>query len=587
MSKPLDSLYTDNFKMPRTGPLYNAFSYPTKISAESTALMIAAHTDPGDHVLDVFAGSGSTAIGALLCARPTQRMIDQANALGLDLEWGARRVTTFDISEIGSLHTRVMTNAPDPDEFKKWASLVISKAEEDDFYRTRSPEGSIGQIRHVIWSDTIRCPKCGNETLFADQFIAQSPIRLLKSSRCECGFEGPSNKWPRATERVWDPWLHEYRVQRRRRPWLVYGSTGKKNWKRHATDEDRRPEHLCRSVEFPKVAPLVELDIRDLYRSGYHTGITHLHHIYTPRNFLAFSRVWQAIAEAPLHLQESLKLFALSYNASHSTLMTRVVLKKGSNDFVITGAQSGVLYISGLPVEKNVFKGLRRKITTFYNAFKILHGLPRLADVRTASSTEMELPPESVDYLFTDPPFGGNIPYSEVNQINELWLNSTTDYRAEAIVSPGQRKGIEDYQRLLTDAFANARHAMRDDAEGTIVFHSSSAAVWQALTRSIEDAGFTVIDASVLEKEQLSFKQVNGHTTVTGDPILRVHKGKAVAHNTSLSMDELINLSDNSSEAATERETQLEYSKLIGRAIVQGVPVTLDAKKFYGMRKAP
>ncbi len=64
-------------------------------------------------------------------------------------------------------------------------------------------------------------------------------------------------------------------------------------------------------------------------------------------------------------LQSALRLWVLSYNASHSTLMTRVVLKKNSKDFVLTGAQSGVLYVSGLPVEKNIFAGLRRKISVF------------------------------------------------------------------------------------------------------------------------------------------------------------------------------------------------------------------------------
>ena len=136
----------------------------------------------------------------------------------------------------------------------------------------------------------------------------------------------------------------------------------------------------------------------------------------------------------------------LSYNAAHSTLMTRVVLKKNSTDFVVTGAQSGVMYVSGLPVEKNVFVGVRRKIATFAAAFELLHGLSGEATIVTGSSADLHLPDESVDYVFTDPPFGGYIPYSEINQVNELWLGQTTQTEDEAIISPAQGKGVGEYQ---------------------------------------------------------------------------------------------------------------------------------------------
>ena len=45
--------------------------------------------------------------------------------------------------------------------------------------------------------------------------------------------------------------------------------------------------------------------------------------------------------------------------------MTRVVAKKNNPDFVITGAQPGVLYISGLPVEKNIFVWITKETKDF------------------------------------------------------------------------------------------------------------------------------------------------------------------------------------------------------------------------------
>src|SRR5439155_9094515 len=123
----------------------------------------------------------------------------------------------------------------------------------------------------------------------------------------------------------------------------------------------------------------------------------------TPRNLRAMAALWTEIEAAPDELRDALRLLVLSYNASHATLLTRVVVKRGQRDFVVTGAQSGVLYVSGLPVEKNVFEGVRRKIATFREAFGLTRGSASEVRVVCGSSTRLDLPDASVDYVFTDP----------------------------------------------------------------------------------------------------------------------------------------------------------------------------------------
>jgi len=54
----MSALYARPLPSARTGALYNAFSYPTKIDAELVAVFIATHTRPGSVVLDPFGGSG-------------------------------------------------------------------------------------------------------------------------------------------------------------------------------------------------------------------------------------------------------------------------------------------------------------------------------------------------------------------------------------------------------------------------------------------------------------------------------------------------------------------------------------------------
>ena len=61
---------------------------------------------------------------------------------------------------------------------------------------------------------------------------------------------------------------------------------------------------------------------------------------------------------------------------------------------------------------------------------------------------KVDLPDSSVDYVFTDPPFGGNIPYSEVNFINEAWLGRTTPISDEITISPAHGKTAGAYSGL-------------------------------------------------------------------------------------------------------------------------------------------
>ena len=51
------------------------------------------------------------------------------------------------------------------------------------------------------------------------------------------------------------------------------------------------------------------------------------------------------------------------------------------------------------------------------------------------------IPTESIHYVFTDPPFGSNIFYSDMNLFQEAWLGRVTDYTSEAVVhTTGKRE---------------------------------------------------------------------------------------------------------------------------------------------------
>lgn len=581
----LGVLYSQPFPSTRTGAIFNAFSYPTKISAEAEALFIACHTNIGDTILDPFGGSGTTGIATKLADSPTDSMKEIAAKMGLKPQWGPRKAVVYEISTIGCLLGKVMCNTPSQlFEFYATALLDTVKKAYGKLYQATDPKGNNGHVRYAIWSDVVRCPHCHETFRYSDVAVEDNPMRMHKEADCPlCGGRINTSDVERVTELVHDNKLGVDVMQKKRVLYKIYGETEGQNWSRFATDEDNQAYlDLVRELDLSDV-PDYKIHWGELYRHGYHFGITHLQHFYTQRNVFVLSKLWKQIESYPAEIQDALKVFLLSYNSSHSTLMTRVVVKKDSKDFVITGAQPGVLYISSLPVEKNIFLGLRRKIKTFVEAFQKTESSNSVVEFRNESSTHIALEPKSVDYIFTDPPFGDFIPYSEINQINEAWLGIITDSTDETIINGSQGKSLLRYRDLMQQVFSGMSRVLSDDGKCTLVFHSAKAEIWRAIVDSYKQVGFESENVSMLDKKQFTFKQTNSNVTVKGDPLILLTKthqecGPCRYVDDKTIANELIN----SSGGSTDKDDAVSnFSKYIMRCIENNVEITLDAKYFF------
>ena len=575
----ISSLYAKALPTFRSGLFYNTYAYPTKIAPESIAVYIAAHSKPGDTVLDAFAGSGATGLAALMCEHPTDNMIRIAESLGVNPVWGPRNASLYDISTYGCFAAQVMTNPPDSADFLHAVDELLSRAETTLgwLYKALDDRGEQGALRHLVWSSVLTCPCCGKEFSFYSGMVRWNPLRIHADGICpHCGAKVTTQNCEYATDVIWDSLLGCDVTFRKRVPALVYGETNGRKWRRDISDSDLATIEEIDNLEMPRYCTPKPIKWGELYRSGYHKGITHLHHFYTKRNYLVLSYLWNECASFAPTIRDALRLLILSYNETHSTLMTRVVAKHGSKDFVLTGSQSGVLYISNLPVEKNILKGLSRKAGSFSKAFSYINSCSGSVAVHNASSSKMSEADGSISYVFTDPPFGDFIPYAEVNQINELWLDSVTNRADEAIISPSQGKDADDYQRLLTQSFSEVRRVLKDDGLMTLVFHSSKAKVWNALARSIDGAGFIVGATSHLDRSQSSFKQVVSKSSVKNDALILLSKKYSG-----------LNVDDESGELdallclRSQTNPELAYSEYASYCLKHGIEISLDAIDAY------
>ena len=584
----IEKLFSKPLPSTRGGAFYNTFPYPTKISPEAIAVYIASATNPEDTVLDTFAGSGSTGIAALLAEHPTEKMIETASNPDVEPVWGKRNAVLYEIGTYAAFATKTITNRLKAKEYTVAVEDFIMRAEKlvSELYAAKSPDGKDGFIRYAIWTEVLICPECKAELDYFQNGTSRNPATFYNQIECpHCHKSTPLEEMSFATEEYYDKILSKTILRKKRKIAWIYGISGKENWDRAPTDEDFALVQELEEKFSPRENPR-KIEWGDLHRSGYHFGISHLHHFYTNRNYQVMSTLWNLAECYPEREAAALKLLLLSYNGAHCTLMTRVVAKRDSRDFVLTGAQSGVLYISKLPVEKNILLGLKRKAKPFKDAYKMLENCHGTIEVRNISSEAMAEPDNSIDFVFTDPPFGDFIPYAEVNQINELWLPAVTKRSEEIIISTAQNKSVDTYRDMLTKVFREIRRVIKDDHSIAVVFHAAKATVWGAFSEAIQKSGLEIQQTSFLDKTQASFKQVVSKSSVQGDPMFLLKKAKSekkgiITENQILQMI----VAQNSHE--TELECRHCYSLYIGKCMENGITVTFDAPNFYAYIQKP
>ena len=88
---------------------------------------------------------------------------------------------------------------------------------------------------------------------------------------------------------------------------------------------------------------------------------------------------------------------------------------------------------------------------------------------------------ESVDYIYTDPPFGANIIYSDMNLLLEGWLKVNTNNGEEAIVDETANKTEFVYSTLMKECFSQCYRKLKKDHWMSVEFHNTKASIWNIL----------------------------------------------------------------------------------------------------------
>ena len=614
--KPFDSAADNYHREPfasdvsegKNDPIYNAHSYHTKVPHRAIMRYILHYTEPGDLVFDGFCGTGMTGVAAQLCDSPDPELRLQVEQEMPGVKWGARRAVLGDLSPAATFIAYNYNNPVDIGEFEQKARRILAEVEAELgwMYETRhvvdgkvqksaGDEPVLGKINYTVWSDVFTCPECGAEMIFWEVAVDQEAGKVRSRFSCpSCRVVLEKRSLERAWETVFDSALGKVIQRARQVPVLINYTVGRK---RHEKKPDQWDLDLLRRIEEMKIPwwfPTDRMPDGDESRRNDKYGVTHVHHFFHKINLLVLSCVWAKIEQIKSVRIKLLLLLVMTAIIPYCSKMRRFRAdRKGG------GPLSGTLYISSLVTPPNVLLTFERNVKFISQAFNI-DQMPGPDSVITTQSSIMfnNMPTNSIDYIFTDPPFGSNLMYSELNFLWEAWLKVFTNNQTEAIVNSVQGKDLRDYQHLMERCLREMYRILKPGRWMTMVFHNSRNSVWNAIMEAIASAGFVIADIRLLDKKQGSFKQVTSTQAVKSDLVISAYKPRQdflagfeekSAKETGVwefTRHHLKNLpvtaeKDGQLELVMERQKTTLYDRMVAFYVQKGIPVPISAPDYY------
>ncbi len=634
--------------------IYRAHSYHTKVPHKAIMRYILHYTDPGDLILDGFCGTGMTGVAAQLCGdrQEVQSLGYQVDDEGLVYEAagvgsarlsapgdGAEAPTTNPISRLGARKAVLVDLSPaatfiaynyntpvDAAAFRQEAKRILNELQEEIGWmyetqhdtsgencteiggarygapaqRTETDDGERvrGRISYTVWSEVLICPQCSGEVVFYKAALDEDG-RVKSTFECpHCGAAVTKNSLEKHYVTQFDPVLNRPVRTLKRIPVMIEYKVGRTKYQKRPDEHDleilKRIDSLTMPTGFPtQEIPFMHMTHQRAVMANY--GVTHFHHFFFPRARHALSSLWAKASEIADPRLRSFMLFTVEQAIWGMSLLERYTPTHYSQ---VNQYLSGVYYISSHIAEVSPWYILRGKVKRLTSAFSGSQTRASHVTTTTQSATTPPASENSIDYIFTDPPFGENIYYADLNYLIESWHRVWTESQPEAIVDQAKEKTLQDYQDLMRQAFTQFYGWLKPGHWMTVVFHNSHNAVWNAIQEALLSAGFMVADVRTLDKKSKSYRQVTAASAAKQDLVISAYKPRSgferrfleqageVEGAWDFARQHLAQLpvvvqQDGTLEVVAERQAYLLYDRMVAFHVQRGFSVPLGAAEFY------
>ena len=589
----------------KTDPFYRAHGYHTKVPHRAITPSILHYTKPGDLILDAFCGSGMTGVAAQWCgtAPPEyrqgieQQWQEEGRALP---EWGARYAILGDLSPAA---TFIAANYNIPfavDAFTDAAGRLLDEIEKEVgwMYETLHTNGTTeARVNYTVWSEVFSCPECAGEVLFLETALDRQSKRIKTEFPCpSCHASLLRTRLERLYVSRHDRDTDETVRAPKRVPVLINYNVGNRRYEKPVDDRDLDTLRRIEELDLPSEVPNGKLPYMHMTHERARMdriGITHLHHFFMPRSAHALAAMWRRANVCNDRRLRNMLLFFVEQAIWTMSLMNRF---RPTGYSQVNQCLTGVYYIPSQISEVSPFYVLRGKRKLLARTFTPT-SRSAFSAAFSADASNTALPNNSIDYVFTDPPFGENIYYADLNYLVESWHRVLTASQPEAIIDRAKGKTIGDYQHLMQRCFTEYSRVLKPGRWMTVVFHNSRNAVWNAIQEAMLAAGFVVADVRTLDKQQGSYRQVTS-TAVKQDLVISAYKpnqglearfqleagtedGVWDFARTHLRQLPVFVSKDDQAEVIAERQDFLLFDRMVAFHVQRSIVVPLSAAEFY------
>jgi len=197
------------------------------------------------------------------------------------------------------------------------------------------------------------------------------------------------------------------------------------------------------------------------------------------------------------------------------------------------GQPTGNYYIPQINRENEAWSALKRKFNDILQAIGQLN--KSLQDIHVLISTQSAvqldaIASNSVDLVFTDPPYAGKYQYAELNFVWEVWLGFESKWHDEEITVNEYRNITElDWANLMYSAMAECYRVLKPGRWLSLCYHDTSAGTWALVQDILAKVGFIVdhqSSAQYIDTGQKTYNQSQADKVTKRDLVINFRKPK-------------------------------------------------------------
>jgi predicted RNA-binding Zn-ribbon protein involved in translation (DUF1610 family) len=289
----------------KADPIYQAHAYHTKVPHLAIVPSILHFTEPGDIVLDGFAGSGMTGIAAQWCgtapASYRRELEHEFKSNGIQPpKWGARRAILSDLSPAATFISANQVISFDVSDFDRSATALLREVDRQVgwMYETLHSDGKTkGRIEYTVWSEVFSCPECGGEINFVEESMDEESRKVLSVFDCpHCSAKLSKKQLERLYLTSLDQALNQVIKTPKRVPARIAYIAGGAKHEKAPDKEDLATLARIAALPVPSEVPMGAIPpmhmTHERARMDY-SGITHIHHFFLPRAAHALGLMWK------------------------------------------------------------------------------------------------------------------------------------------------------------------------------------------------------------------------------------------------------------------------------------------------------